>query len=88
MPGPDAQRFGAFHPSEVPYALNILYRSNRSFTEADRRIADLMSSCWANFSTSGDPNGKGLPPWPIVRGLRHDDGDRRPDAVDASGGNF
>jgi len=23
-----------------------------------------MSSYWANFVTSGDPNGKGLPIWP------------------------
>ena len=23
-----------------------------------------MSSYWVNFATSGNPNGKGLPPWP------------------------
>jgi para-nitrobenzyl esterase len=66
MPGPDAERYGAFHTSEVPYALNTLYMSDRAFTDADRRIADVMSSYWANFAASGDPNGKGLPPWPAV----------------------
>ena len=64
IPGPDAQRFGAFHTSEVPYAMNTLYMSDRPFTDTDRRIADTMSSYWANFAATGNPNGKGLPHWP------------------------
>ena len=63
LPGPDAARFGAFHTSEVPYVLNTLYMSDRPFTEADRKIADMMSSYWANFAATGDPNGVGLPEW-------------------------
>jgi len=27
-------------------------------------VADTMSSYWVNFAAKGDPNGKGLPPWP------------------------
>ena len=57
LPGPDAQRFGAFHTSEVPYVMNTLYMSDRPFTDADRKIADRMSSYWANFAATGDPNG-------------------------------
>jgi carboxylesterase type B len=64
LPGPDAARFGAFHTSEVPYVMNTLYMSDRPFTEADRKIADMMSSYWANFAANGDPNGAGLPVWP------------------------
>lgn len=63
LPGPDAERFGAFHSSEIPYVLNTLYMSNRPFTEADRKIAEMMSSYWANFAATGDPNGNGLPRW-------------------------
>ena len=66
LPGPDAERFGAFHTSEVPYVLNTLYASDRPFTDTDRRIADMMSSYWANFAATGDPNGKGLPRWDAV----------------------
>jgi len=63
LPGPDADRYGAFHTSEVPYVLNTLYASDRPFTDKDRAIAEMMSSYWANFATSGNPNGKGLPTW-------------------------
>lgn len=66
LPGPDAARFGAFHTSEVPYVLNTLYMSDRPFESADHRIADMMSSYWANFTASGDPNDKGLPRWDSV----------------------
>jgi len=68
MPGPDAERFGAFHTADVPYALNTLYMSDRPFADVDHKIADLMSAYWANFAASGNPNGKGLPLWPIASG--------------------
>jgi para-nitrobenzyl esterase len=64
LPGPDADRYGAFHTSEVPYVMNTLAMSDRPFTDADRKIAEMMSSYWANFIRTGDPNGKGLPQWP------------------------
>ncbi len=65
LPGPDAAEFGAFHTGEVPYVMNTLYMcQNRTFTDADHKIADRMSSYWANFIRTGDPNGKGLAHWP------------------------
>ncbi len=66
LPGPDAARYGAFHTSEVPYVLDTLDQTGRPVTDVDRRLADILSSYWVNFATSGDPNGKGLPAWPAA----------------------
>ena len=66
LPGPDAAKYGAFHSSDLLYTLNNLDTSDRPFTEQDRKIAAMMSSYWANFTATGDPNGKGLPLWPAV----------------------
>lgn len=64
LPGPDAAKYGAFHSSELPYVFSSLAAADRPFTDADRKIADMMSSYWANFIATGDPNGNGLPRWP------------------------
>jgi carboxylesterase type B len=69
MPGPESAWLGAFHTSEVPYVMNTLYEApRRPFADVDHKIADMMSSCWVNFATNGDPNGKGLPLWPSYSG--------------------
>ena len=57
---------GATHTAEIPYVFNNL-AANREWPEADRRLADQMSSYWVNFASKGDPNGKGLPVWPAYK---------------------
>ena len=61
LPGPEVDKMRAFHTSEVPYVMNALGMSDRPFTDQDRRIADTLASCWANFIKTGDPNGPGAP---------------------------
>ncbi len=63
-PGRDSERYGAYHSAELVYVFNNLDSVKRSWTETDRKLADMMSSYWVNFATNGDPNGAGLPHWP------------------------
>jgi para-nitrobenzyl esterase len=63
IPWPAHPEFGAFHTGEVPYVFNNLKMLDRPFTAVDTMVADVMSSYWANFVKTGNPNGEGLPEW-------------------------
>jgi para-nitrobenzyl esterase len=57
-------KYGAFHTADVPYAFDNLRFVNRPWQPVDDTLAEVMSSYWANFVRTGDPNGAGLPRWP------------------------
>lgn len=65
-PGPNSDRYGSFHSSELPYVFDNLDVGDRPFTKADRRIARTMSSYWVQFVKTGDPNASGLATWPAA----------------------
>ena len=67
----------ATHTAEIPYVFNNL-KAVRVFpdgsspeltsaSETERKLADIVSSYWVNFARTGNPNGKGLAPWPAYR---------------------
>ncbi len=63
---PDKQGFpnyGAFHTSEVPFALHTLHKWNRPWQKLDRELENVISSYWVNFAKTGNPNGNSLPEW-------------------------
>ena len=62
-PWAESDRYRAYHAAEIQYVFGNL-RPNRPWEEADRKLADTMSSYWVNFAAGGNPNGKGLPQWP------------------------
>lgn len=58
-------KYGAFHTGEVPYAYDNLKFVNRPWETTDLQLAKTMSSFWANFISTGNPNAPGLPEWPV-----------------------
>lgn len=59
---PNARALGAFHSQEIFYVFDNL---PLQCEERDRRLAGEMSACWVRFAATGNPNGPGLPSWPI-----------------------
>ena len=71
---PGKPHLHATHTEEIPYVFGTLsaprvYPDNTSTTltpqsAPDRALAEVVMGYWTNFAKTGNPNGKGLPPWP------------------------
>lgn len=57
--------WGAVHSAEIEYALgNLDANPLYAWTREDREVSATMSSYFANFIRTGDPNGATVPNWP------------------------
>jgi|JI10StandDraft_1071094.scaffolds.fasta_scaffold00772_9 para-nitrobenzyl esterase len=67
-PARERARYGAGHGSEVSFVFNTLHARWGAPAEAtpeEKELARIMNTYWTNFAKTGNPNGKGLPVWPI-----------------------
>jgi len=59
---------GAYHSAEIEYVFGTLdSKAGVPWRAEDRALSDQMQKYWTNFAGSGNPNGPGLPQWPVYR---------------------
>ena len=58
-------RRGAAHSDDIMYLQGEFDKKADRFPQ-EKKVSDLMQQYWVNFAkTGGNPNGEGLPAWPL-----------------------
>jgi para-nitrobenzyl esterase len=58
--------FGPGHGTDISFAFDNLRAPNgATVAPEDKEVARIMNGYWVNFAKTGNPNGNGLPKWPV-----------------------
>ncbi len=55
-----------WHARELRYVFGTIDSDGAPPTASDRAVSDAIMSAWVRFAATGDPNGPGLPHWPLA----------------------
>lgn len=67
LPGPDREKFGAFHTAEIPYLFGVLDLGGRPFKAADTRTSRRLQRHVLSFLRSTRPSTEVDRRWPALR---------------------
>jgi len=59
-------RFGPGHGTDISFVFdNLRVPEGGTADPSDKEVARIMNGYWVNFAKTGNPNGEGLPQWPL-----------------------
>jgi para-nitrobenzyl esterase len=73
-------KYGPGHGTDISFAFDNLRAPNgATVAPEDKEVARMMNGYWVNFAKTGNPNGKGLPEWPVYSSKKNEILDIQPD---------
>ncbi len=62
----ERMRFGPGHGTDISFVFdNLRVPEGATVAPEDKEVARIMNGYWVNFAKTGNPNGDGLPLWPL-----------------------